>query len=1251
MSIAISDFIPKYPSILDQRFYQDIYRKEEFYENRLGQPEKIDPDEDIDPSAYRPMKHQIIGTRYMSPYTRYDRLLVNHEMGTGKCVLPGTFIAVSNGSQRVHVKIEDLWNQKVDHSSVKLYETEEWALTKEPVYVKAFDNSGGNHDIKDSTVKHLYRQFIKEDIVQLETASTTISMTKAHKVYTLDGWKPSAQCKLSESIATYVKGAFVYEPIISLKLIKYHGYVYDLEVEQYHTYVANHIVTHNTCYAIGIIENLKNNDPSIKKAFVVSNSPRLYINFRNELLYKCGGTNKSEDEIDMEKEEGEEEVLEGRTPRNKFYVFDTFTKLAKRLESMSDEKIIERYSNSIIVLDEVHHIHESKKKKKTRGTVTYRQIHRMMHLVNNTRQILLTGTPMRNFCWEIVYILNLILPQKEQLSKDMFLKIPREQFGWTLNPAQLPRLKQSLKGRVTYLRADVSEVEVKEMPFNEELNRGLDIRWTTHNNLMSEFQTQIYKQAYLLDSKAVKTEEKTEDFDEILDENTSEKQGVFANSSQASLYVSDGDFEKMWPSDHLVKREKQLLAEELSKSNMPPRVPASGTIEAINQAYSNLINYVKQHSATYAAVLEQLIEHKDELAFVYCNLVAGSGLKTFIHMLEHFGYSELRVNYNSTADSIIRNLKPGLRYISTTEKRSRTKAGIGKAAKAAGLGKQTTDKTPKQLAKLIEVFNHPANRTGKYIQVIAGSEMIGEGYSFKNIRQIHVTTPFWNWAETSQAIARGLRAHSHDALIEDGSIPKIGRNNKLQVKLFLHAAIPVMHPLTKPPRRLPNVVCLDTYKYEVCTQKYRGIQEIQELVKTSSFDCQLTYARNIREGDEDYKCEGISKINLTPADIDYSTYQMYYFNTSKLKDAIQVMFKERDSIPLSEIWSVLRGTYAFKNINKFELLSGLYDLVLTNTVFQNRYTLDCFIKEYNNIFFLSPISEMFDMNINNLASYYSQNPTVLKDRNQATIFEQSYIDNIRRVILEDKVNRIANENLSKVLKPQMIERMIERSIEAVEENKITGGINPRKLNRANIVIDRYKNYITHTGSGKAEMYISAFLKEHKGPNRCFIVDTKTWVDCTSEMMKKTQVVNIDEIPHKIFGSIDTGAKVKKMKINYRKSDAGPREKEGGGVDKRTKIRGRTCKGSYPVDDLILILIELSVLPPGMDDVKELENTENAERIYANLENTLVDKLDFDELTPIQIALAELWGSREYSRNVMCETLEDYLKNEGKIYTV
>ena len=101
----ISDFLPKYPNInntgkdvldpYEEDFYESIYKKKEFYDERYkdgSKPENISEKGQL-------MKHQKLIARFLSSYTMYDSLLLVHSMGSGKtCSAIGAIEQIKNES-------------------------------------------------------------------------------------------------------------------------------------------------------------------------------------------------------------------------------------------------------------------------------------------------------------------------------------------------------------------------------------------------------------------------------------------------------------------------------------------------------------------------------------------------------------------------------------------------------------------------------------------------------------------------------------------------------------------------------------------------------------------------------------------------------------------------------------------------------------------------------------------------------------------------------------------------------------------------------------------------------------------------------------------------------------------------------------------------------------------------------------------------------------------------------------------------
>src|SRR3989304_473268 len=141
--ITISDFIPKYQNIFKSKydklnpykenFYQSLYSKKEFYDEKLSMLEVPPPR-----GSGLPLKHQKITARYLSSQTMYDSLLLIHHMGSGKCVLPDTYLYINNRLETA----EEIWNNYRDNL---IFQDEEgdWTYPKKKLYVNSLSEKDG----------------------------------------------------------------------------------------------------------------------------------------------------------------------------------------------------------------------------------------------------------------------------------------------------------------------------------------------------------------------------------------------------------------------------------------------------------------------------------------------------------------------------------------------------------------------------------------------------------------------------------------------------------------------------------------------------------------------------------------------------------------------------------------------------------------------------------------------------------------------------------------------------------------------------------------------------------------------------------------------------------------------------------------------------------------------------------------------------------------------------------------------------
>lgn len=160
--------------------------------------------------------------------------------------------------------------------------------------------------------------------------------------------------------------------------------------------------------------------------------------------------------------------------------------------------------------------------------------------------------------------------------------------------------------------------------------------------------------------------------------------------------------------------------------------------------------YIAENNSPKIHRLIQNIKNGKHPALVYSEFV-NAGLDVVIRFLKKSGYEEW------TPDLMDQIMKPKPRF-----------------ALISGRVK------PADRDKIVRTFNSPDNKYGDLIEVIMISETGAEGLDLKNLREVHILEPYWDWARIQQVKARGIRNKSHIEL------PKEDQN----VQTFIYYAVP-----------------------------------------------------------------------------------------------------------------------------------------------------------------------------------------------------------------------------------------------------------------------------------------------------------------------------------------------------------------------------------------------------------------------------------------------------------------------------
>ena len=154
---------------------------------------------------------------------------------------------------------------------------------------------------------------------------------------------------------------------------------------------------------------------------------------------------------------------------------------------------------------------------------------------------------------------------------------------------------------------------------------------------------------------------------------------------------------------------------------------------------------------------------------------------------------------------------------------------------------------------LMSKINNPANLNGELVKVVLMTPVAGEGLNFYNVREIHITDPWYHFNKIDQIIGRGIRNCSHKRL------PVEERN----VTVFMHCSINDLKKETT-----------DIHAYRIATRKLYQSFIVDEVIRNSAIDCSLFKSINFfpksmfKLGDIDIKTSQGKKIKYKLGDED-----------------------------------------------------------------------------------------------------------------------------------------------------------------------------------------------------------------------------------------------------------------------------------------------------------------------------------------------------------------------------------------------
>ena len=489
--------------------------------------------------------------------------------------------------------------------------------------------------------------------------------------------------------------------------------------------------TGKTCYNIAIAEKVRmihnwvdttiDIRSNIKRCYVLTSSDLLVSEFNYQFICRCTDGRYMSDRIrSAQKSTGRS--LQVNKIVKEFYDVMSYFEFNRMIKDLTDAQIIERFSDCMFFLDEVHTFRNSDTRSQRDTSIAYTNIHNLVHVAQRIKVVLNTATPMMDNVNEIIPLINLIVPLEEQLDEDQGVE-----------SVTFDELAELMKGRVVFVRARPFKLNIIEngvglrVPtepiVGTETNLSDEVEVKVVPVLLSEFQTAAYYENY---------------GDRQYTDNS------YLNTIQKAFFYSDD-------------RELNRVRDGAGQSSM-----------VVNEGFRQVLDQLEDFSAK-AQHLLNMIHSETGIHFVYWNYLEGGlnilaallltdGLERFSGMISPY---EREVGRGSRTTTSVMS-----EYCVSTNEEGESQFTEFSAAFPKRMRFAILSGTNKPVhSRLIkEVMVHPDNIDGEYVKVLIASPVAKLGINLSNVKQIHILGPMWNLGNMIQAEYRSIRSESHTDL-------------------------------------------------------------------------------------------------------------------------------------------------------------------------------------------------------------------------------------------------------------------------------------------------------------------------------------------------------------------------------------------------------------------------------------------------------------------------------------------------------
>ena len=578
----------------------------------------------------------------------------------------------------------------------------------------------------------------------------------------------------------------------------------------------------------------------------------------------------------------------------KFIHYDAPNANKKFLEAVKSSDIQKK---NIYMIEEAHNFIRNVynniiTKKGNRAYAIYDYIRREKKENNNTRIILISGTPAVNTPFELALIFNLLRPDIFPMKEINFNELYIDQDNFSLNYENKNMFQRRILGLVSYYYGSTSDlfaqknIIIKKIPmdkYHQEIYEHYeDIEIQLEKKQRGKSTTKTYKSytrqasnfVFPVINKFITGDNRPRPSKFKIEERDAEKlleASEISNDKNILLYI---DTIKKF----VIALETYFI--KIHNDDVNNKHTIYDDIEIFKTKYkfkfkdfwinhknkSNLLTQLYACSCKMTAILFYMMRSKGPI-LMYSNYVKMEGLEIFKIYLRCIGFNEYdkeKTNNNFLA------------YIEFH-------------------GEIDFDIRVKNLLN----FNQDKNIDGSIIRVILISPAGSEGISLMNVRQVHILEPYWNEVRIEQLIGRAIRQCSHKLLpIEERTV---------DVFRYLVTRTDVKNIRAK-------IETTDEIIYDLAMNKYKLIQSFLDIIKETAVDCELFKEHNMI--DKKYNCFKFNEKSYFEGNIGPAYKDDIYYD-KKLDNGSNSINSEIIKIKVIEINAVYKINNEFSDIEKY----------------------------------------------------------------------------------------------------------------------------------------------------------------------------------------------------------------------------------------------------------------------------------------------------------------------------------------------